>query len=72
MKCFKPAALLQSTSGLLPQRGGLLLFPHTNKNQFTARLGLDLCKACVPEGVLPLPVQCIVFVRAALHLASVH
>ena len=41
MKCFKPAALLQSTSGLLPQRGGLLLFPHTNKNQFTARLGLD-------------------------------
>ena len=37
----KPAALLQSTSGLLPQRGGLLLFPHTNKNQFTAQLGLD-------------------------------
>ena len=41
MKRSKPAALLQSTSGLLPQRGGLLLFPHTNKNQFTAQLGLD-------------------------------
>ena len=41
MKRSKTAALLQSTSGLLPQRGGLLLFPHTNKNQFTAQLGLD-------------------------------
>ena len=41
MKRFKPAALRKETGGRLEQRGGLLLFPHTNKNQFAARLGLD-------------------------------
>ncbi len=31
-----------------PKRGGPLLFPYTNKNQITARLGLGSCLCLAP------------------------